>query len=40
MDLDISLREERLSPSKKVDETKKWDRSNRISMMVMRIRIP
>ncbi|CAF1757609.1 unnamed protein product [Brassica oleracea var. botrytis] len=34
MDLDISLREERLSPSKKVDETKKWDRSNRISMML------
>ncbi|VVB15849.1 unnamed protein product [Arabis nemorensis] len=40
MDLDISLMEERPDADKCVDETKYWDRSNRISMMIMRIRIP
>lgn len=40
MDLDISLREEHPDPSKQIEETKQWERSNRISMMIMRIRIP
>ncbi|KAG7534111.1 hypothetical protein ISN45_Aa08g016880 [Arabidopsis thaliana x Arabidopsis arenosa] len=39
MDLDISLREER---PKHIDivKTERWDRSNRMSMMIMKIRIP
>lgn len=40
MDLDISLREERPDASTHIDETKHWDRSNRMSIMIMRIRIP
>ncbi|KAL1206619.1 hypothetical protein V5N11_027185 [Cardamine amara subsp. amara] len=40
MDLDISLREERPDALKYIDETKRWDRSNRMSIMIMRIRIP
>lgn len=40
MDLDISLREEHPDPSKQIEETKQWERSNRISLMIMRIRIP
>lgn len=37
MDLDLSLRKERPSSRK---ELERWDRSNRVSMMIMRIRIP
>jgi len=37
MDLDISLMTERPSSPK---ELKHWDRSNRVSIMIMRIRIP
>ncbi|KFK26991.1 hypothetical protein AALP_AA8G320100 [Arabis alpina] len=40
MDLDISILEERPDAVKYVDETKHWDRSNRISMLIMQIRIP
>ncbi|ESQ43125.1 hypothetical protein EUTSA_v10014701mg [Eutrema salsugineum] len=40
MDLDISLREGRPDASKIIDKTEHWDRSNRMSMMIMRIRIP
>ncbi|CAA7032694.1 unnamed protein product [Microthlaspi erraticum] len=40
MDLDISLREERPDASKHIDEAKHWDRSNRMSILIMRFRIP
>ncbi|XP_010482775.1 PREDICTED: uncharacterized protein LOC104761395 [Camelina sativa] len=40
MDLDISLREERPDALKCIDKTERWDRSNRISMMMVKIRIP
>ncbi|EOA15191.1 hypothetical protein CARUB_v10028579mg, partial [Capsella rubella] len=37
MDLDISLREDRPDA---IEKTEHWDRSNRISMMIMKNRIP
>ncbi|VVB15847.1 unnamed protein product [Arabis nemorensis] len=37
MDLDLSLTKERPSSPK---ELRRWDRSNRVSIMIMRIRIP
>lgn len=40
MDLDISLMEERPDAYKQIEKTKHWDRSNLMSMMIMRNRIP